>query len=197
MATFALQQIRYKRSVAGGVEPVVIGGPEWPSIIETASQSYPLGGLVYIDSNGTIAICTNSSGLTSEVLGQAMKAATGTTGAAAYVRPIRTTDRFIANLYHSTAATAVSALAKINVMYNLILINGKWHVDVENTTVEDGSTAKATVKVLGFEKEGFNSTGQWIEHTIGDIYAPAEIQFLSLSIGTDGDPRRRNLQWEG
>src|SRR5881396_2718500 len=91
-----------------------LGGPEYPNVKETASQTYLTDDLVYYDSNGTIAICTVDGGtptlLNSVVAGQPSKAATGTTGQSVLFWPIRSTDLFIMNVHHETVGSAITAL---------------------------------------------------------------------------------------
>lgn len=210
-----LIQPRYLRSSIGA-EPLIKTGyippnqspvaaatgqnQEDPLFKEAASQTYGVGALVYQDSNGQIAICTDSSGrLNSEIAGSAMRAASGVTNAPASFHAIRADERWLMNLYHSTAGSAVSALTQMGEIYGIILVNGKWHVDIENTTTEDGTTALAYVRIVGFARGGLNSSGVYVDQDLssfGDRYALAEVEFLRWTMATDGSPSRRNLQFD-
>lgn len=197
MATMALRQPRFLRSTLPGIEPAIYGGPETTHYKETASQSYEVGDLVYIDSNGTIAICTNTSNrLNSAIAGLATKAATGTTGAQAFLRAIRPDEQFVMNVFHSTPATSVTNQDQVGDVYGIINTSDIWAVDIENTTVEDGSVALAYVKVVGFPTGGWylNSSGNYVQSAIGDTNGLVVVQFLPLTIATDGDPKTRILQ---
>lgn len=191
MATHSLMQPRYVKSTHK-VPRLTVGGPEHPEVKETASQSYKQGALVYKDSNGTIAICTDSSGvLNSPIGGQAINAATGTTGANVFFFAILPTDIYIMNVYHATAASAVTVLTQEGDVFGVIVANDKWHVDIENA-VEGAADANARVRCVGFPRispvDGSNNT-------IGDIYGFMFVQFLDKSFATDFDPWARTLQY--
>ena len=183
--------------------PPIADGNTYKSLIETALQTYKQNDLVYIDSNGTIAIATTSSGKQdSALLGQAARAATGTTGAAAYVIPFRPGDVYAFNLWHSTAASAVGTQATYAVKnYGLFWdanplgtgtgTNSKWVVDLVNTTTEDGSVALAKVKVIDCPAFAFDGA----TNVIGDIYAVVHCIIMPFSLATDGTPRNSNMQW--
>lgn len=197
MAEHALvQPIFWKNSL--GADSMLVGtagtdtkdGGEEPLYKEAAAQTYKAGDLVYIDSSGLIAICTNAANrLNSEILGQAMKDATGTTDAPVYVRVIRPSDIYLMNVFHSTKASATITQTRLGEVYGIILNSGKWHVDVENTTVEDATTALAKVRVIGFP-----SRVNGVANAINDIYGFVAVQFLPFTIATDGSPFTRNLQ---
>jgi hypothetical protein len=171
------------------------GTGSMPYIKETASQSYAVGDLVYLDSNGTIAICTNTSQkLNSQILGQAARAASGTTGAPTYVQVIRPCDVFIMNVFHGTPASSVTALTQLGVVYGIFkhtTTSNRFTVDIQNTTVEDGTTALAKVRVVGFPTGTYNGAVQ----AIGDTNGLVLVQFITFSIETDGGNIVRNLQW--
>jgi hypothetical protein len=168
-----------------------VGGPEANWFKETASQTYGIGDLLYLDSNGTVAICTNSSNkLNSAIAGIATKAATGTTGTAVHMKVIQPTDIYCMNVYHGTAASAITAQTQLGVSYGIILNSSKWAVDIENTTIEDGTTALGKVTVVGFPV--YSPDG--VRCAIGDTYGLVLVKFLPFTIATDGSPFTRNLQ---
>jgi hypothetical protein len=210
-----LIQPRYSRSANPGVAPYTklsylppnttavaasSLNTESPLYKEAASQTYGVGSLVYRDSAGQVAILTDSTGVvTSEIAGSALRAASGVTNAPASFHAIRHDEIWVMNLYHSTPSLAVSALTQLDTIYGLILVNGKFHIDIENTTVEDATTASAYVRVTGFAKQGLNSSGQFVDQDLvsfGDRYAWTEVMFIQETRGTDGAPSRRNLQFD-
>lgn len=178
----------------GDAVATAVGTGAMPYIKETASQTYGIGDLVYLDSNGTVAICTKTSNkLNSAVLGVAARAASGTTGAPTYVMTIRPCDVFIMNVYHSTAASSVSALTQLGTVRGIINVSGtsnRWAVDIENTA-EDASTALGYVRIVGFPTGTYNGVVQ----TIGDTNGLVLVQFNSWSLATDGNPNLRILQF--
>lgn len=189
MAIHSLMQIRYVGN-QHHIPPLLKGGPEDPLMKETASQTYGIGALVYKDSNGTIAIVGDSSGrVNTHIAGQALKAATGVTGGNVYFRAIRATDLFIANVYHATAGSAVTAQTQDGTIRGLILVSGNVHVDIENS-VEGASDALARVQIVGFPR---TSPVDGTDNTIGDRYGFVFCQFLRLSAASDLDPEDFHL----
>lgn len=179
---------------------------------ETAGQTYTVGDLVYLDSNGTVALCTNSSNnLNSAIAGQAETPATGVTGAPVLIRAIRRDDIFRMSVWHSTAASAVLALTQLGVVYRVrydtaALVagtGGKWVVDIENTTIEDTTHALGKVQVVGFyQGEVFtnDSPSKSVQPSVNsgaftDIYGQVLVKFIDFTIETDGGNIVRNLQF--
>lgn len=192
MATQVLCQPHWVNSALNATCPKFAGGLEEPEYIEVASSSWGIGDLLYIDTDGKVAICTDSTGqLDSAIAGQALKAATGTTGASVFFRVIRPDDVFVMNVYHSSAGSAVTNQNQIGDIFGIIKVSSKWHVDIENTTTEDGSTALAKVQVVGFPDRN-PATGD--DNVIGDTYGCVEVKFLPFTIASDGSPFTRNLQ---
>ena len=184
--------IRYSHSV-GPAHQYMMGGTEQPEYIETAGQTWKAGSLIHVVAAGTLSICTNSSQiLNSEVGGQAMAAATGTTDATVRFRPILPTDVFLANVYHTVAASAVTAQTDLGDIRGLYYVTatGLWHVDGTGATILSGDVANETVRIVGFPGSVDGTV-----NTIGDIYGFVFVQFLSLSVATDGNPTRRVLQF--
>jgi hypothetical protein len=171
-----------------------VGAGPMPYLKETASQAYVAGDLVYLDSNGTVAICTKTSNkLNSSILGIALRAASGTTGMPVYVRPIRPCDLYVMNVFHGTPASSVTAQTQLGLVYgifNTTTTSGKWCVDIQNTTTEDGSTALAKVQVVGFPVGTLFGNLQ----TIGDTNGFVIVRFLTETTRTDGSNKVRNLQ---
>ena len=203
MATHTLVNPRYRKGTNnsgpifyGYGGPTLTTGGENTTLKETAGQSYRVNDLVYVDSNGTIALVTESTDtVNSAILGQAARAATGVTGAPAYVMVWRPEDRFEMQVFHSTPASAVTALTQRGQIYSIKKDengNDTYHVDIETTTLEDQNVAIARVQVVGFP-EGEIING--VVSTIGDQYGWVIVKPLEWSIGSDGDPRVRCLQY--
>lgn len=207
--TFALQGLQLWRGPYVAPVDEEIGGAEMPLFKETASQSYKVNDLVYLDSNGTVAICTTTSHkLNSAVLGLAQTAATGVTGAQVKVRPITRNDRFLVSVFHTTAASAVTAQTQLGGIYGLYYdtaalptgTTGLWCLDLVNTSPETGG-ALAYVQVVQIPTTGIfkplsGTGGSFANPAIGDVYAPVVVKFLPLSIQSDGSTHRYNLQWD-
>lgn len=197
MATMALSQPRWLKCYNQGVDPWRRGGSMEDYFIEDASQTYVVGDFVYINGDGEVAIATNtSSQLDSAIGGLAEKAATGTTGEVAEFLAIRPSDILVMNVFHSTPASSVTAQNQLTDVFGIILEDSVWCVDIENTTVEDGSTALARCQVVGFPKGYFpNTDGKLVESAIGDTNGKVLVKILPFSIAGDGTPFTRILQF--
>jgi hypothetical protein len=209
MATLAIMGIRRHHTNLSGAEPLVRGdysatGTE-SYLKETASQSWKIDDILYVDTNGTIAIATNSTGkANSAFAGLALAKASGVTGQQVQLDIIRPDQVYVASVWHSTAASAVTVQTQLSGVYGLRYDTaalpagtaGTWVVDIENTTVEDASNALARVQVVGFY-EGRAPTataGVDVTCSIGDIYGAVLVKFVPFSIATDGSPSVRVLQ---
>ena len=170
-----------------------VGGVENPEFIEVASSGWEQGALLYIDGDGKVAIATNSSQkVNSPVSLQATKAATGTTGAAVHARVIHPTDIYMMNVYHTTAASAVTAQNQLGDIFGIYYVAAteKFHVDLVNTTTEDGTTALAKVQCVGFPRKNVDG----VDCDFTDVYGLMLVKFLPFTIASDGSPMTRNLQ---
>jgi hypothetical protein len=173
--------------------PLFVGGDGQEWIKEVASSTWVSGDLLHIDANGLLAVCTDSTGVvTSAVDAIALTAATGVTAARHYCRAIRPDDIFAMNVYHGTIGTAVTNQNQLTDRFGLFKsAAGKWHVDIENTTVEDGTTSSARVRVVGFPETN-PVTGA--ANAIGDTYGVVYVKFLPFSIASDGTPVVHNMR---
>ena len=203
MATLRRAQPFWFGNTLNATCPLMVGGPEYPHFKETAGAAnrWLKGDLLYLDSNGTIELCTTSSSImTSPVAGQALKAATGTTGEQVYFHAIRPDDLWVMNVMHATPASATTAQTQLGVVYGLrqdtVSGNGTgiWSVDIENTTVESTTVANARVQVVGFPLKNPFDAGNLDRPAIGDIYGLVIVKFIPFSIGTDGAPIVRVMQ---
>jgi hypothetical protein len=198
VATQSVTQPTYRGNFYGLKTPTW-GGIEKPSFaIETASQTYTVGDLIYIDTNGTMAICTVSSDLANGfIAGQATKKATGTTGAAVHFRPIIPGDLYNINLFHTTAASAVGTQAIFGTVKGLFWkagalgsnSNSNWVIDHINA-VEGGADSNARVRVIDCPQRRTDGT----LNAVTDIYARLTCMFLNYSLASDGNPNQRVLQ---
>src|SRR5260370_111721 len=134
-----------------GTQPIVRGGPEEPWYKETASQTYGVGDLVYLDSNGTVAICTVASlQLNSAILGQPTRPASGVTGTQVEFHAIHPNDIYVMQAWHGTPASAVFAQTDMGLTFNVIKPTaapgtGTWMVDKINAV----SVSLPRVKLIG------------------------------------------------
>jgi hypothetical protein len=191
MATITLQQLRYVKNLRSANREFVGGLEMTGEIREDASQTWDKGTLLAFDADGDVEECDTSSSLwiqiasaTGCVAGQAMEDATGTTSADVYMAVIKQDDIFEGNVYHATAASAITARSQLGQRCRLIQVSGKWHVDIENTTIEDATNAYPYVVIRGFHPDD----------ALGDIYGRVYFQFGDFTIATDGSPRAKILQ---
>lgn len=211
----ALIQPQFVNTTLNATEPLKFGGTAGASgfayFKETASQTYLVDDLVYLDPNGTVAICTTTSGATngnvlnSAVLGQADANATGVTGAQVSGHVIRPDDIYVMNVFHHTVGSAVSAQTQLGTVRGIRRTTGSdntqgavvWAVDIENA-VESSSVALAYVQIIGFPTQGLNSAGAPIQTAgIGDTYGLVYVKFLTYSFNTTINGFQRNLQMGG
>jgi len=164
-------------------EPEFVGGPEHLHWKETASQTFKIGDLVYLDASlGTVSICTTTGvQLNSAILGQARKNATGVTGDPVHIAVIRPDEKFIMNVWHVTAGSAITAQSQLGTVRGIILNSSKWHVDINNS-VEGSANALARVQIVDFPDQGPNGA----KNTIGDTYGWVTVKFLPFSLSLTG-----------
>lgn len=171
-----------------GTQPVQHGGSAEPYFKETAAQTYLVGDLIYLDTNGTIAVCTTASvggvnQLNSAILGQPDQAAAGVAGTAVPFRAIVPGDTYIMNAYHSTKASAVFTQSQLGTRLNIVKsAAGLWHVDVKNAL----SDASPMVRIVGFPGAGLDTNGNFVNNAaVGDVYGLAYVQFRPTYTSTD------------
>lgn len=164
-----------------GAQPPVRGGAEEPWFKETASQTYAVNDLVYLDGNGTVAVCTTATTnsvaqLNVPILGMPYVAATGTTGKAVRFMPITSRARYIMNAFHPTQASAVFTQANLGALFNIgKSASGLWHVDVRNSLVY----TLPMVEVVGFPSQGLDSNGNYVSNAaVGDVFGLAYVRFV-------------------
>lgn len=163
--------------------------------VEAASQSWKSGDLIFNNGTSNLTICGEDGGanyLTGPIAGQATKNATGTTGAKVHFAVIRPSDQFVMNVYHGTAASAVTAKTQLGTRYAVRHASSRWMCDIQTTGIEDATHADAVVKVVGFPL--------WhpllnVAVAIGDIYGLVLCEFLPMSIASDGTPVIERLQF--
>jgi hypothetical protein len=192
MATQQLIQPFYAGSTMNK-ERTFRGGPEYPHWKETASQTYGIGDLLYVDTNGTVAIATVNGSNQSNgfIAGQAKSAASGVTGANVHFPIIRSDELFYMNVYHGTAASAVGAQTMLGTIKGVVKISGRWHIDIENT-VEGATDALGRVALVEIpKKHPMDGT----TNTVTDTYALFIVQFIPYSIASDSVPQARVLQF--
>lgn len=187
-----------------------VGTNEEPYIVEAASQTFGVGDLLQLDSNGRVAICGLSGvQLNTSICGIALQA--GQNGSAGvpvtYLHAIRSDDVFAMNVVHATKGSAVTAQNLLGtvrgVRKDTITQFGQsittWGVDIENA-VEGAGNSLARVKIVGFvqrglifEADGTIQTNKAI--AIGDTYGLVLVHFLPISIASNGASVTRVLQF--
>lgn len=184
MATIARAQPRFIRRRGSAGHRTFRGGAEETGIIrEDASQTWTAGDLIVFDSDGDLEQAVGSEGTPGKIAGQATAAATGTTSSDVFFATISPLDIFLMNVYHATAASAITNRNQLGICYPIKLVSSVWVVDIESTG-EDATTANCRVRVIG----------HWPEDTLGDTYGRVMVEFLEYSLATDGNPNTRILQ---
>lgn len=173
------------------------GGPgdKTTTQVEAASQSWKSGDLIFMNDASNLTICGedgSSHYLTGPIAGQAEKNATGVTGTKVHFAVIRPTDRFFMNVYHGTAASAITAKTQIGDVFAVRHASSRWMCDIETGSLEGAGNADAVVKVVGFPL--------WhpllnVPVAIGDVYGLVEVEFIPFSIANDATPMIRRLQF--
>lgn len=184
MATIALSQIRYLKREGGGSRRFRGGIEETGFLREDASQTWDAGALLRADDDGDIEIAVGSEGTVGAFALQAMEDATGTEGSDVFGAVLDPRDIYVANVYHATAASALTNRNQLNGVYAVKLVSGLWHVDIENTA-EDATTSNGCVQVVGF----------YDEDALGDVYGRVLVKFIQYSLASDGNPNRKVLQF--
>lgn len=187
MATAPQQQPIFVDNIYNIQEPRFIGGPEFPTFKETAAQAWKQGDLLYLDANGTLAICTYTQGAntnlhSSKTASQAISAASGVTGQKVYSRTIRKGDIYEMNVYHATIGSAITAQTQLGTMWGLIRVGNKVMVAI-GEVVGNATVAGERVKIIGFSGKD----------ALGDTYGRVLVLFTETSTANDLNPQEFNL----
>jgi len=100
---------------------------------EGSNQSFKKGEFVYLDSNGYLVVCPSDS---AKIAGMALADASGTQGTAIPIAVAEPGTRFVLNVYHSTAASAVTNKNQVGKKYGLYrdTSNYRHYVDLTDTS---------------------------------------------------------------
>jgi hypothetical protein len=186
MATLTLKDIRWARREGGG-QPRLVGGPgSIEKTVEAASQSYTKGMLVYLSSGKVTEVAAGN--ITAAFAGLALEDATGVTDTRAPLLAITEDDVFIANVYHATPASAVTAITQLGARWGLKVVSDKLHVDLElaESGIETTSVCNAWCKIVGFVDP---------DRIGSDVYAQVYIKIGRRGIDEDGSSQVDFLQF--
>jgi hypothetical protein len=186
----------------------IVATEEGTYLKETAGQTFGVDDFVYIDTNGTVAICTTSTNqMNSAIAGLAGQKASGVTGNPVLLNKVRPDQVYRMSVWHSTAASAVAGQASLGGVYAIFNLStvppvgtgGKWAVDIENfANIEDATHALARVQVIGFyQGRVFTNDTPSKEvdaNYLTDIYGQVLVKILPFSIASDGSPFTRIIQ---
>lgn len=132
--------------MAQTIEYTVSGNKEFGNLPEAASQTFVHGDFLILDSNGRAQVAvaagsrvgaSSSGATTNRIVGQAMHAASGTTGRQVQFVKAKPGTRFLMPVHHATAASAVPNTNQVGKVYELIHVNADidyWAVSLDNTT---------------------------------------------------------------
>lgn len=162
-----------------GHAPVGGIGAQEP-LVEAASQSYTKGMLVYLASGKVTEVAAGL--ITAAFAGFAREDATGVTNTRAPLEAITPGQRWKMTLYHSTAASAISAITQLGARFGLKVVSDKLVVDLETAeaALEDATTVNAWCRIVGFDHT-YDDLGV-------DVYARAIVEIGSYSVADDGAP---------
>jgi len=142
---------RVARTISGN-------SPEILTFPEAASQSFKAGQFVYLNS-GKVTACTDDA---TTILGMAVGDASGTTDEDCEVYVANGDTIFEANVYHSTASSAVTAITQVGTCYALQVDSNKCYVDIEDTSNDAFQVRRLSPK-----------------DKVGDRYGRVEFQVIS------------------
>jgi len=119
MATQAIEKMRYS-----------CGPRKVKYYEEDASETFKKGELVYLDSDGQLVVCSSDA---TTILGMALTDATGTAGTKIPVLIAQDGTEFEANVYHATAASAVTEWGEVDNKYAYYATGNIGYVDIGDT----------------------------------------------------------------
>jgi len=151
MSTQILQPIQI---ISGGYKTVAT---------EAASQSFKIGQPVYLVA-GLVTACA-SDGVV--IYGIALQDATGTPGSKIDVQVDDGTLVLRGNVYHSTAESAVTAVANRGVKYALYVSGNLAHVDI-------GDTDNDAIVIISLDQS-----------EVGDTYGRCNFKFITAVLQSD------------
>lgn len=152
MATQNLVPLQVAYTLSGGPAPVV-------SLLEATSQTFKKGELVYLAS-GYVTVCSTDPSL---IIGIANEDAHNITAGTQRVSvTLLNGVVFKANVYHATAASAVTAQTQVGSSYGVVAVSNKWFVDIS-----EESSKRVTIMDLVQED------------TVGDTYGRVYFQIAN------------------
>lgn len=131
---------------------------------EAASQSFKAGQLVYLVS-GKVTVCASDA---TSIAGKVLQDASGVTDTMVAVAILRPGVWMEMNIYHSTPASAITAVADVGTKYGLYVGSNLCHCDKEDTT----NTRLKVVALSPRDKVG---------DTYGRVYVEVLGTYLQLS----------------
>lgn len=158
-------------------------------LVEAASQTYTKGMLCYLASGKVTEVAAGL--ITAAFAGFAREDATGTTNTRAPLEAIKPGQRWKMSLYHSTAASAISAITQLGARFGIKVVSDQLVVDLETAeaALEDATTVNAWVRIVGFDH---------VYEDLGvDVYARVIVEFGTFSAADDGSPSAHWLQLAG
>ncbi len=107
----------------------IVSGGVKTTATEAASQSFLKGELVYLVAGKVTVVASGGT----VIWGIALQDATGTTDEPIDVQVDDGTLVLRGNVYHGTAASAVTAVANLGIKYGIYVSGNKAHLDISNT----------------------------------------------------------------
>jgi hypothetical protein len=126
---------------------------------EAASQSFERGELIYLVA-GKVTVCADDA---TSIAGIAMEDASGTTDNQILIAIPSSGATLISSVYHSTPASAITAITQPGTRYGYKVVSNKGYIDIEDTT-NLAFLAKDIILPVG--------------HSVGDVYGYLEFEIL-------------------
>lgn len=130
---------------------------------EAASQSFKAGEFVYLVS-GKVTIISSTSQSVSKIAGMALADASGTTDTALPVAIAEEGVLFELCVYHSTPASAITAITQVGVSYGLTVSSNKHYVNIGDATYR-----RVKVKKISNKDDVGDRYGRLLVEVLGDV----------------------------
>ena len=139
------------------LQPIeIVSGGHKMTVTEAASQSFKIGQPIYLVGGKATAVASNGT----VVWGLALENASGVEDTENDVHVIDSNTILRGNVYHSTAASAVTAVANLGIKYALYVADNKAYVDIEDTSND-------AVVIVSLDPA-----------EVGDIYGRCKFKFI-------------------
>lgn len=153
------------------LKPAIMGTPgkDYDVLIlpEAASQTFEAGEWVYLAS-GKVTVCANDAQV---IAGIALEPASGVEDTDLRIAVPRVGCKTEMTIYHSTEASAITAVTQVGTRYALIIASNIHYVDIEDETNLAFLVTKITKRV---------------GYAVGDVYGRVEVEVVDEVLQLSG-----------